>query len=232
MMKVWELLGESSAPDGSDMRLMRRQDEYIILANGKPLMSSRLHGSEQALATLGCSRARGLEQPRVLIGGLGMGFTLRAVLDVLPSDAVVTVAELVPAVIEWNRASLAPLAGHPLRDRRVRIQATDVGFTLRASPGCFDVVLLDTDNGPAAFTAADNARLYDNAGVAAAFAALRPGGTLAVWSAWEDRKFEQRLRFHGFRVEVERVRARLKKGGPRHTIFVAHKSPADSPPHE
>jgi len=225
-MEAWELLGESSAPDGTAIQLRRRDDEYLILASGRPLMSSRLHGSEEALATLGCRRARALEQPRVLVGGLGMGFTLRAVLDVLPGDAVVTVAELVPAVIQWNRASLAPLAGHPLSDRRVRIQATDVGFTLRGNPGRFDVVLLDTDNGPAAFTAADNAGLYDNGGVAAAFAALRPGGTLAVWSAWEDRKFEQRLRFHGFDVEVATVRARQKRGGPRHTIFLAHKAPA------
>jgi spermidine synthase len=223
-MKAWEVLGESCTPDGTDIQLRRRDDEYLILANGKPLMSSRLHGSEEALATLGCSRVRTLEQPRVLVGGLGMGFTLRAVLDVLPFDAVVTVAELVPAVIEWNRASLAALAGHPLRDPRVRIQAADVGFTLRANPGGFDVVLLDTDNGPAAFTSANNAGLYDNAGVAAAFAALRPGGTFAVWSAWDDRKFEQRLRFYGFLVEVVRVRARLRRGGPRHTIFVGHKS--------
>ena len=222
-MKAWEVLGQSSTSDGTDIQLRRRDDEYLILANGKPLMSSRLHGSEQALAVLGCTRARALEAPRVLVGGLGMGFTLRAVLDVLPPDAVVTVTELVPAVVEWNRASLAALAGHPLRDRRVRLQVGDVGFTLRANLGGFDVVLLDTDNGPAAFTAADNAGLYDNSGVAAAFAALRPGGTLAVWSAWEDRKFEQRLRFHGFLVEVARVRARLKKGGPRHTIFIAHK---------
>ena len=222
-MKAWELLGEAQAPDGTDIRLTRRDDEYLILANGKPLMSSRLHGSEEALATLGCSRARTLPEPRVLVGGLGMGFTLRAVLDVLPARAVVTVAELVPEVIAWNRAPLAGLAAHPLRDRRVRIQADDVGFALRAHPGGFDAVLLDVDNGPAAFTATTNAGLYDNSGVAAAFAALRPGGTLAVWSAWEDRKFEQRLRFHGFDVEVARVRARLKKGGPRHTIFVAHK---------
>lgn len=222
-MKAWELLGETQAPDGTDIRLTRRDDEYVILANGKPLMSSRLHGSEEALATLGCRDARALPQPRVLVGGLGMGFTLRAVLDVLPSSAIVTVAELVPAVIEWNRAPLAALAAHPLRDRRVRVEAADVGFTLRANPGRFDVVLLDVDNGPAAFTAADNAGLYDNGGVAAAHAALRAQGTLAVWSAWEDRKFEQRLRFHGFRVEVARVRARLKKGGPRHTIFLALK---------
>jgi spermidine synthase len=136
----------------------------------------------------------------------------------------VTVVELVPAVIEWNRATLAALAGNPLRDPRVRLQAEDVGFTLRANPGRFDVVLLDVDNGPAAFTTAENAALYDNGGVAAASAALRPGGMLAIWSAWEDRKFEQRLRFHGFLVEVARVRARLRRGGPRHTIFVAHKS--------
>ena len=222
-MKAWELLGESCAPDGTDMRLMRRDKEYVILAAGKPLMSSRLYGSEQALATLGCSRAQRLQQHRVLVGGLGMGLTLRAVLDVLPSDAVITLAELVPAVIDWNRAPLAALAGHPLRDRRVRIQVEDVGFTLRANPGRFDVVLLDVDNGPAAFTAVNNAGLYDDGGVAAAAAALRPGGTLAIWSAWDDRKFEQRLRFHGFVVEVARVRARLRKGGPRHTIFLAHK---------
>jgi spermidine synthase len=225
-MKAWEALGDSSTPDGTDIQLRRRDGEYLILANGKPLMSSRLHGSEEALARLGCARVRHVEQPRVLVGGLGMGFTLRAVLDVLPSSAVVTVAELVPAVIEWNRGPLGALAGNPMRDARVRIQAIDVGFTLRAHPGGFDVVLLDTDNGPAAFTSAENAGLYDNAGVAAAFEALRPGGTLAVWSAWEDRKFEQRLRFYGFQVEVERVRARLHKGGPRHTIFVAHKKPA------
>lgn len=222
-MKAWEVLGESSAPDGTGIELRRRDGEYLILANGKPLMSSRLHGSEEALATLGCRRARSLQQPRVLVGGLGMGFTLRAVLDMLPSDAVVTVAELLPAVIEWNRASLASLAGHPLRDRRVRIQTGDVGFTLRANPDGFDAVLLDVDNGPRAFTAAGNAGLYDNAGVTAAYAALRASGTLAVWSAWDDRVFEQRLRFHGFVVEVERVRARLKKGGPRHTIFLGHK---------
>jgi len=222
-MKPWELLGEASAPDGTDIRLTRRDDEYLILANGKPLMSSRLHGSEEALATLGCRHAQSLAEPRVLVGGLGMGFTLRAVLDVLPSGARVIVAELIPAVVEWNRTALAALAGHPLGDSRVRLETDDVGFTLRANPGRFDAVLLDVDNGPAAFTALANAGLYDNSGVEAAHAALRPGGTLAVWSAWEDRKFEQRLRFYGFEVEVARVRARLKKGGPRHVIFLARK---------
>ena len=225
-MKAWELLGETSAPDGTDIRLTRRDNEYVILANGKPLMSSRLHGSEEALATLGCMETRAQERPRVLVGGLGMGFTLRAVLDVLPSTASVIVAELVPAVIQWNRDSLAALAGYPLRDPRVRIEVADVGMTLRQNHGRFDAILLDVDNGPAAFTVGVNAGLYDNSGVAAAYAALCPRGTLAVWSAWEDRKFEQRLRYHGFTVTVERVRARLKKGGPRHTIFLAHKRPS------
>lgn len=222
-MKAWELLGQTCTPDRSDMRLTRRDDEYVILVNGKTLMSSRMHGSEEALARVACRYLRTTEQPRVLVGGLGMGFTLRATLDVLPPDAIVTVAELVPAVVEWNRGPLALLAGHPLKDRRVRIDVGDVGFTLRANPGRFDVILLDVDNGPAAFTAPDNRGLYDNAGVAAAYAALRSGGALAVWSAWDDAKFEQRLRFHGFVVEVERVRARLKKGGPWHRIFLGLK---------
>jgi spermidine synthase len=226
-MKAWELIGETRTPDGTDMRLTRRDDEYVILANGKPLMSSRMHGSEEALATLACGEARTIPRPRVLVGGLGMGFTLRAVLNLLPRDAIVTVAELVPAVIQWNRDSLAALAGHPLRDSRVRVEVADVGFTLRANPDRFDVILLDVDNGPAAFTDAVNNGLYDNAGVAAAYAALRARGTLAVWSAWEDRKFEQRLRYHGFDVDVERVRARLKKGGPRHTIFLGFKRSPD-----
>jgi spermidine synthase len=222
-MKAWELLGATSGPDGTEIRLTRRDGEYVMLANGRPLMSSRLHGSEEALATLGCREARRLPRPRVLVGGLGMGFTLRAVLDVLPSAASVIVAELLPAVIQWNREPLAALAGYPIQDPRVRIEVADVGFTLRANRGRFDAILLDVDNGPAAFTAGANAGLYDNSGVAAAYAALCPTGTLAIWSAWEDKKFEQRLRYHGFSVDVVRVRARLKKGGPRHTIFLGRK---------
>jgi spermidine synthase len=223
-MRAWELLAQTVTPEGSDMRLTRQGDEYVILVNGKTLMSSRMHGSEEALATIACRQARALEEPRVLVGGLGMGFTLRATLDLLPPGAVVRVVELVPAVIEWNRGSLGAIAGHPLNDRRVRIEVGDVGFTLRANPGGFDVILLDVDNGPSAFTTPANEGLYDNAGVAASYAALKSGGALAVWSAWEDRKFEQRLRFHGFVAQVDRVRARLKKGGARHTIFLGLKN--------
>ena len=222
-MKPWELLGRTRTPDGSDMSLTVRDGEYVILVDGKTLMSSRRHGSEEALATLGCRHVGHVKRPRVLVGGLGMGFTLRATLGLLPPEAIVTVAELVPGVVEWNRGPLAPLAGHPLSDRRVRLEVQDVGLTLRGKSGRFDALLLDVDNGPAAFTANSNHGLYDNTGVAAAYAALRPGGALAVWSASDNRKFEQRLRFHGFVAQTDRVRARLKKGGAKHTVFLASK---------
>ena len=222
-MKPWELLGQTTTPDGSDMALTRRDREYVILVGGRSLMSSRMHGSEEALATLACRRLRTVEEPCVLVGGLGLGFTLRATLDLLPPHATVVVAELVPAVVEWHRGPLGPLAGHPLSDQRVTIEVGDVAATLRASRNRFDAVLLDVDNGPAALTASDNAGLYDDRGLAAARAALKAGGVLAVWSAGEHRKFEQRLRYGRFTVEVARVRGRLKKGGPRHTIFLAYK---------
>ncbi len=219
-MQPWQVLGETLTPDGDTLTLTLQGSEYVILANGKSLMSSRMHGSEEALAAFACRDIRTAEAPTVLIGGLGMGFTLRATLDLLPADAHVVVAELVPAVVEWNRGPLGPLADHPLQDTRVVVAVGDVSAALRASPGRFDAVLLDVDNGPAAFTASNNRGLYDDRGLASARAALKPGGVLGVWSAWEDRRFEQRLRYGGFIVTVERVRARLKKGGPRHTIFL------------
>jgi len=223
-VKPFELLGQTLSPDGTAMKLIRRGDEYIILVDGAILMSSRMHGSEEALATLACQRVRTLEQPSVLIGGLGMGFTLRAALDLLPEDATVVVAELVPGVVEWNRGPLGPFAKHPLKDKRVRVETGDVVVTLSSCLGQFDAVLLDVDNGPTAFTAANNAGLYDNRGIAAAHAALKTEGVLAVWAAQDDRKFEQRLRDGRFDVQVRRARGRLKKGGLRHTIFLSHKS--------
>jgi spermidine synthase len=218
----WEVLGEADAPDGTRLSLTRRGHEYVILANGKSLMSNRMHGSEEALATFGlssCAKAPD-GKPRVLVGGLGMGYTLRATLDHLPPGATVEVAELLSAVVDWNRGTLGPLAGHPLADKRVRVIQGDGAATVRRNPGAYDAVLLDVDNGPAAFTTGFNGSLYANAGVASLRDSLKPGGTLAVWSAWDDRKFEQRLRYAGFAVSVEHVRARLKQGGPYHTIFV------------
>jgi spermidine synthase len=223
-VKPFELLGQTLSPDGTVMKLIRRSDEYIILADGAILMSSRMHGSEEELATFACQRVRTLEQPSVLIGGLGMGFTLRATLDLLSPDATVVVAELVPAVVEWNRGTLGSLAGHPLKDKRVRVETGDVAVTLTSYLGQFDAVLLDVDNGPTAFTASNNAGLYDNRGIAAARAALKMEGVLAVWAAREDRRFQQRLRHGGFDVQMHRVRGRLKEGGPRHIIFLSHKS--------
>jgi spermidine synthase len=223
-VKPFELLGQTLSPDGTAMKLIRRGDEYIILVDGAILMSSRVHGSEEALATFACERVRTLEKPSVLIGGLGMGFTLRATLDLLPPDATVLVAELVPAVVEWNRGPLGPLARHPLKDKRVRVETGDVAVTLSSRLGQFDAVLLDVDNGPAAFTASNNAGLYDSRGIAAARAALKMEGILAVWAAQDDRKFEQRLHDGGFDVQVQRPHGRLKKGGPRHRIFLSHKS--------
>ncbi len=222
-VKPFELLSETVCPDGSVMKMVRRGEEYIILADGATLMSSRVHGSEEELAELACARLRSLPRACLLIGGLGMGFTLRAALDLIAADAAVVVAELVPAVVEWNRGVLGPLAGDPLKDPRVRVETGDVAGVLSASVGRFDAVLLDVDNGPAAFTASANAGLYDESGIAAARAALKSGGVLAVWAAQDDAKFAERMRRGGFDVQVKRVRDRANKRGARRTIFLGHK---------
>lgn len=220
-MKPWELIAEARTPDGTLLSLTRRDTELVILAGGKILMSSRMHGSEEAMAEMALKR-RGpsLAGACVLVGGLGLGYTLRAALDLLPADATVVVAELIPAIVDWHRGPLAALANKPIADKRVQIEIRDVIATLRSSPGRFDAILLDIDNGPEAFTESSNAGLYGDRGIATIRAALTPCGVLAVWSAWEDRRFEQRLKYAGFKVEVQRVRARLKQGGPRHTIFI------------
>lgn len=222
-MKPFELLGRTVSPDGSEMKLIRRDEEYLILVDGVILMSNRMHGSEEALATFACRRVRTLERPSVLIGGLGMGFTLRATLDLLPPDATVVVAELSPVVVEWNRGPIGRLADRPLRDKRVRVETSDVAVVLDSRIGQFDAVLLDVDNGPAALTDSNNAGLYDSRGIAAAHASLKKEGVLAIWAAKEDQKFTQRLRDAGFVAQVQRTRGRLMKGGPRHTIFLGRK---------
>jgi spermidine synthase len=221
-MKPWETLDRARLADGIELTLVRHPSEVAILANGRSLMSSRMHHSEEQLASLGCQRARSLTRPVILIGGLGMGYTLRAALDVLTVDARVLVCELVPAVVQWNHGPLGELAGHPLKDPRVHVEQGDVATIIRSSRARFDAVLLDVDNGPVAMTTAANATLYDQRGLAAARRSLRPGGVLAVWSARDDRQFERRLRTAGFSVRREHVVGRPKGGGTRYTILLAH----------
>jgi spermidine synthase len=221
-MNPSEILGQATAPDGAVLKLVRRGRDYLILADDAVLMTSRMHGSEESLAELGCRQARGLERPCVLIGGLGMGFTLRATLDLLPSRAIVVVAELSAAVVEWNRGPLGPLAGNPLEDQRVQVEMGDVAALLRACKARFDAILLDVDNGPADLASTVNVALYGSGGIASARAALRPGGILAVWAVKNDVQFVQRLRRGGFEARIERARAHATRGA-RHIIFLGSK---------
>jgi len=227
-MKPFELLAQAQSPDGTAIQLKRRDDEFVILAGGRHLMSSRTHASEESLATFGCRRAAALPHPTILIGGLGMGYTLRAALELLSPRATIVVAELIPEIVDWNRGPLAHLARHPLADPRVRIEITDVVALLgakSASRAKFDAILLDVDNSPAAFTDSANAHLYSAQGLASAHASLNPGGTLALWSAApEDRNFTDRLRAANFTVRLEHTRAHANNKGPRHTIYLAQKS--------
>ncbi len=220
-MLTWVLLDTARIPGtGEDLRLMRRGNEYSIrLADGE-LMGSRVRGSEEALAKLGCARIEGREGVRVLVGGFGMGFTLRATLASLAPSAAVVVAELVPAVAAWGRGALAHLSGHALADPRVSLHEGDVGDVIRSARATFDAILLDVDNGPDGLTRAANDRLYDRAGLAAARSALKRGGVVAVWSASADPAFTRRLEQAGFTVDEVQVRAHGTRGA-RHTIWVA-----------
>jgi spermidine synthase len=216
----WETLGRARADGGGELVLVRRGDEHVIRVDGKDLMSSRVYGSEQALASLALKDLP-VTAPRILVGGLGLGYTLRAALDLLPPGAAVTVVELLTAVVEWNRGPLGPLCAHPLDDPRVTVQVGDVGAFLRKAHVRFDAILLDVDNGPVALTRKANQALYGDTGLATAKRALRPGGILAVWSAAPVPDFERRLSRQGFSVAAHTVPARGAAGGPKHTIFVA-----------
>jgi len=223
-MRPWKLVHTTRVPDdGSELHLFQRGDEYSIKAGYSELMNSRVHGSEDALAELGCARLAGRSRPRVLIGGLGMGFTLAAALEQLDADADVVVAELVPAVVQWNRELLAELAGRPLADPRVTVFVGDVGGLVRAGREEYDAILLDVDNGPEGLTRKANDSLYSAAGLQAALAALRPKGVLGIWSVSPDPAFSKRLRRCGFAVEEIRARARGRHGGGRHMIWLAEK---------
>ncbi len=220
-MIPWTLIDTARVPGGGELRLKRRGDEFSIMLGNNELMNSRLSGSEEALATLTCERLRERKQPRVLIGGLGMGFTLRAALSALPSDAEIVVVELVPAVIQWARGPMAQVFGGSLTDARVDIRETDVGALIRASSASFDAILLDVDNGPEGLTRESNDALYDLTGLHAAQAALRPGGMLSVWSSGPDTRFTQRLRKAGFTVDELGVRASKARRGAKHVIWLA-----------
>ncbi|HSD22289.1 MAG TPA: hypothetical protein VLC54_19725, partial [Anaeromyxobacter sp.] len=199
-MIPWETVDRARAPDGAELVLARRGDEWAVRAAGHVLMTSRAHGSEEALAAKALARAAA---PRdVLVGGLGLGFTLRAALDRLPPGARVIVAELVPALVAWNRGLVAHLAGRPLDDPRVRVAPGDVLERIAGSAGAFDAILLDVDNGPAALAHPANDRLYGEAGVRACHTALRRRGVLAVWSAGQDARYLARLERAGFTAEA------------------------------
>jgi spermidine synthase len=216
------MLDKAAVPGGRDeLRLMQRGAEYAIMLGRTELMNSRRGGSEQALANLACARISGRERPSLLIGGLGMGFTLRAALAALGAGARIVVAELVPAVVAWARGPLAPVFGQCLADPRVRIEEKDVAKLIAAATSAYDAILLDVDNGPDWLTHEGNEGLYDREGLETARRALRPGGVLAVWSAGPDWNFTQRLSKAGFAVEEIKVRERGARGGARHVIWMA-----------
>jgi len=221
-MRHWTLLGEAPIPGtGQSLSLFQGKDDFFIkISGGGELMSTRKHGSEDALGSLPCKRLRHPEAARVLIGGLGMGFTLAAALRVLGPRAEVTVAELIPEVVDWNRGPLGERSGYPLNDPRTRVHVGDVAKLLRGKKACFDVIALDVDNGPEGLTRSTNDWLYSEPGILAAQNALGPTGILAYWSASLDQAFHDRLRRCGFLVEEIMVYAHGNKGA-RHTLWLA-----------
>ena len=219
------LIDAATVPDGGELRLFRRGDEFSIMLGTNELMNSRLSGSEEALAKLACDRLADTARPHFLIGGLGMGFTLRAALARLGPKAAVTVAELVPAVVAWARGPMAQIFAGCLDDPRVHIAAEDVAGMIWAETAAYDAILLDVDNGPDGLSRESNGRLYSANGLAAARRALRPGGVLAIWSAAPDRAFTRRLGEAGYSVEEVVARGRAGGRGARHVIWLA-KRPA------
>jgi spermidine synthase len=226
-MVPWIKLDTAREPSGGELVLWKRGQEFAIRIDGQDLMGSRAYHSEEILAVRGCEGLDQVRGARVLVGGLGMGFTLKAALDVLASDAEVDVAELVPAVVNWNRGPIAHLAGHPLEDPRVRVLQGDVGKILADTRGFYDAILLDVDNGPEALTSASNKTLYGPGGIARSARALRRGGVLAVWSVNDNHAFTKRLERGGFHARTERVSAR-PSGGRRHTLWLAQRGDLSS----
>jgi spermidine synthase len=223
-MIPWSHIDTARVPGADvELRLMRRGTEFSMMLGQNELMNSRLSGSEEALATLACRRLEAVKRPHLLIGGLGMGFTLRAALAVLGTEARITVAELVPAVIAWARGPMAGIFGDSMTDPRVSIREGDVADVIKAKASAFDAVLLDVDNGPEGLIRKANDALYDLRGLKAIRKALRPGGVLAVWSSGPHPLFSKRLRDAGFEVNEVGVRATTKRSGAHHVIWFATK---------
>jgi spermidine synthase len=220
-MIPWEQLAAAQIPGGGDLRLMRRGAELSIMSGATELMNSRLGGSEEALATLACAAIGGRPAPKILIGGLGMGFTLRAALAALAPQAEVVVAELAPAVVAWARGPLAGLFAGSLEDPRVRVLEADVAEVIGQQPAAWDAILLDVDNGPGGLNRQANDLLYGEAALATTRQTLSTGGVLAVWSAAPDAPFVARLRRSGFAVAEKRVRARRDGRGAHHIVWLA-----------
>ncbi len=222
-MKPYERLAQTRTPNGSVIELYRHDGAYLIRADGVELMSTRRHLSEDTLAEVACAPLQATPNARVLIGGLGLGFTLRAALRVLPADAEVVVAELLAEVIEWNANADYNLSADALRDPRVRLVHDDVVNVLVANPGGFDAMMLDTDNGPDGMLMSENARLYTAKGIKTTIAALRPGGVIVYWSVQDDVKFARALQRAKLAVEKLHVRAH-DTSGPLHTLYVARRN--------
>ncbi len=223
-MARFTVLGTAPIPgQKGQLRLLQRNDEFTIKIAGVPgdLMNSRMHGSEDALATLACEHLVNSDNARVLIGGLGMGFTLAAALKTLKDNALVTVAELVPEVVEWNKGPLGSVAGYPVNDERTMVHVGDVGEVLRNNKASFDAIMLDVDNGPEGLTSKDNDWIYSDHGIKSAKAALRENGILAYWSASDDTAFSKKLQKIGLKVKAVTVRAHTAGKGAKHVIWLA-----------
>jgi spermidine synthase len=223
-MKPFERLEEARTPNGTVITLFRHDGSYVIWADGIELMSTRRHLSEDRLAEVACTSLHDVPRARVLIGGLGLGFTLRAALQQLRDDAEVVVAELLAEVIAWNADPRYDISVSAMKDPRVRVVHDDVVSVLQANPGGFDAIMLDTDNGADGMLMSENASLYAQRGIDITMAALRAGGTIAYWSVGDDRRFASALRRAGLKVETLRVRAHVRARA-MHTLYVA-KPPA------
>ncbi|KXI28478.1 spermine/spermidine synthase domain-containing protein [Paraglaciecola hydrolytica] len=225
-MIPWTHLGSAQIPNnGGELKFSQRGDEFSIRLSGirGELMNSRVYNSEKVLSELGCAHVKSVDNAQVLVGGLGMGYTLAAALKAVNSTSTVTVAELLPEVVTWNQGDLGKCAGNPLQDSRTKVHVGDVAVLLSTQEPTFDAILLDVDNGPEGLTKSDNNWIYSEAGLKSIYHTLKPQGMLAIWSAGPDYLFEVRLKKVGYKVDTRIVRARPGKGS-KHTIFLAKKS--------